>query len=56
MDNYYEYVQKYATKHGISVREAENHALVREVKKQYEENSKNVVIKTEINAGCGSAK
>lgn len=36
MDNYREYLQKYAKKHGISEEEAEQHVIVKEVKAQYE--------------------
>lgn len=36
MDNYREYLQKYAKKHGISEEEAEQHVIVKEAKAQYE--------------------
>lgn len=40
MDNFEEYVQKYAEKHGISVEEAKTHAIVKNVKKSYGEDEK----------------
>lgn len=36
MDNYHEYLRKYAKKHGISEEEAEQHVIVKEAKAQYE--------------------
>ena len=40
MDDFEEYVQKYAEKHGISVEEAKTHAIVKNVKKSYDEDEK----------------
>lgn len=38
MSDYEQYLEKYCKKHKISKEEAEKHALVKEVKKQYENN------------------
>lgn len=35
MNDFEEYVQKYAEKHGISVEEAKTHAIVKDVEKSY---------------------
>lgn len=35
MNEFEEYVQKYAEKHGISVEEAKRHAIVKNVEKSY---------------------
>ena len=37
MDNYDDYIKRYAEQHGITIEEAETHALVQEVKKFYKE-------------------
>lgn len=37
MDDYLEYLKKYAEKHGISEEEAEKHKTVQNAKKYYEE-------------------
>lgn len=42
MNDFEIYVQKYATKHGISVEEVKEHALVKAVKRHYEGADKDV--------------
>lgn len=37
MGNYDDYVKRYAEEHEISIEEAETHALIKEVKKFYEQ-------------------
>ena len=42
MNEFEEYVKKYAQKHGITVEEAKNHAIVQIVQKTYETKEKDV--------------
>ena len=37
MDKYLDYLQRYCTKHNLTVEEAEKHLVVKLVKKYYEE-------------------
>lgn len=39
MSKYEEYLEKYCKKHEIAKEVAENHSLVKEVKKHYEQNT-----------------
>lgn len=42
MNDFEQFVQKYATKHGISVEEAKQHALVKAVERYYNSADKEI--------------
>lgn len=56
MNDYIEYLEKYATARQISEAEAETHKTVQEVKVYYKDKDVDKVQETRVNMGCGGAK
>ena len=50
-----DYIKKYCVKHEISREEAEKHAIVKEIAKNYEDVKTGKISVTKMAAGCGSA-